>query len=98
MGHFMRTAALAVMAATTSAQTASGEALRAEVLAAERAFARSMADRDFAAFGRSIAADTVFFNGRQVLRGREAVLAGWRPFFDGAAAPFSWEPDPPPSK
>jgi ketosteroid isomerase-like protein len=94
MGHFVRAAALAAMTMTTaSAQMPSGEALRSEVFAAERAFARSMAERDFAAFGRSIAPDTLFFNGRQVLRGREAVLAGWRPFFDGAAAPFSWEPD-----
>jgi ketosteroid isomerase-like protein len=94
MGHFVRAAALAAITMTTaSAQTPSGEALRSDVFAAERAFVRSMAERDFAAFGRSIAADTVFFNGRQVLRGREAELAGWRPLFDGAAAPFSWEPD-----
>jgi ketosteroid isomerase-like protein len=69
------------------------EARRAEVFAAERAFARSMADRDFAAFGGYVAEDTVFFGGPTPLRGREAVLAAWRAFFEGPAAPFSWEPD-----
>lgn len=69
------------------------EARRTEVFAAERAFARSMADRDFMAFGRYVAEDTVFFNGSMAVRGRDAVLASWRPFFEGATAPFSWEPD-----
>jgi ketosteroid isomerase-like protein len=52
-----------------------------------------MAERDLNAFGRLVAEDTLFFNGREALRGRAAVLAGWKAFFDGAAAPFSWEPD-----
>jgi ketosteroid isomerase-like protein len=25
--------------------------------------------------------------------GRDAVLAAWKPFFNGPAAPFSWQPD-----
>jgi hypothetical protein len=29
----------------------------------------------------------------RVLRGRAAIVEGWRPFFDGPTAPFSWEPD-----
>ena len=66
---------------------------QAEVFAAERAFAKSMADRDFAAFGRLIAPDTVFFGNAKVHRGRDAVLAAWKGFFDGPQAPFSWEPD-----
>jgi ketosteroid isomerase-like protein len=76
-----------------NAQTPALDAARQEVFAAERAFARSMAERDFAAFGRHIASDAIFFAGRQPLRGRDAVLAGWKAFYDGAAAPFSWEPD-----
>jgi ketosteroid isomerase-like protein len=83
---------LLVCCGTSGAQDAL-EARRSEVFAAERAFARSMADRDFAAFGRYVAEDTVFFNGSAALRGRDAVLAAWRAFFDGAEAPFSWEPD-----
>jgi ketosteroid isomerase-like protein len=84
----------ALVAATGAfAQTPPAEALRAEVFAAERAFARSMAERDFDAFGRHIAVDSVFFNGREAQRGRDAVLAAWKGFFDGPTAPFSWEPD-----
>jgi ketosteroid isomerase-like protein len=72
---------------------APAQSARDEVFAAERAFARSMAERDFAGFGRHIAEDSIFFGGRQALRGKAAVLAGWKGFFDGPAAPFSWEPD-----
>jgi ketosteroid isomerase-like protein len=85
-------AALLLTAATAAAQS-SLEARREEVFAAERAFARTMAERDWAAFGRYVAADCVFFSGNTPLRGRAAVLAAWKPFFDGAQAPFSWEPD-----
>jgi ketosteroid isomerase-like protein len=84
--------ATALLAGAATAQD-SLEERRAEVFAAERAFARSMADRDFAAFGRYVAEDSVFFSGSTLLRGREAVLAAWRPFFDGPNTPFSWEPD-----
>ena len=85
-------AALLLTAATAAAQS-SLEARREEVFAAERAFARTMAERNFAAFGRYVAADCVFFSGNTALRGREAVLAAWKTFFDDAKAPFSWEPD-----
>jgi ketosteroid isomerase-like protein len=85
--------ALALGMSMTAAQAPDATGPRAEVFAAERAFARSMAERDFHAFGRHVAEDTVFFGGRQTQRGRAAVLAAWKPFFDGPAAPFSWEPD-----
>jgi ketosteroid isomerase-like protein len=85
-------AALLVCCGTSVAQDAL-EARRTEVFAAERAFARSMAERDLAAFGRHIAEDCVFFSGSTPLRGRAAVLAAWRAFFEGPSAPFSWEPD-----
>lgn len=76
----------------TMAQPAT-EALREQVWAAERAFARSMAERDFDTFGRHIGEHAVFFGGTGPLRGKAAVLAGWRRFFDSPQAPFSWEPD-----
>ena len=85
-------ATLLLVAATAAAQSPL-EATRAEVFAAERAFARSMAERDFAAFGRYVAADCVFFSGSTALRGRDAVLAAWQAYFDAPVAPFSWEPD-----
>jgi len=66
--------------------------LETELRAAEEAFAKTMADRDHAAFTSFIADDAVFV-GDKVLRGRVAVAAGWKRFFDGPAAPFSWKPD-----
>jgi len=65
----------------------------AEVAAAERAFAQTMADRDFAAFQSFLAADAVFFDGPAPLRGKAAVAAAWQRFYDGPQAPFSWSPD-----
>ena len=81
---------LVVLSGVVQAQSDASPNWQAEVFAAERAFARSMADRDFAAFGRHVAADAVFFGNAMVQRGRDAVLGAWRPFFDGAQAPFSW--------
>lgn len=64
---------------------------RGEVEATERAFAKTMASRDFAAFQGFVADEAVFFDGDTPLRGKAAVTAHWRGFFDGPA-PFSWEP------
>jgi len=69
------------------------DALRRDVWATEIAFARSMAERDFAAFARHLSEHAVFWSGTKVLRGKAAVLEAWRRFYDGAQAPFSWEPD-----
>lgn len=68
-------------------------ALTLEVQAAERAFARSMADRDHAAFTALLSEQAVFLGDNTVLRGKAAVAAGWQRFFEGPAAPFSWAPD-----
>lgn len=87
--------ALAVSLAACAAMPPSAqrlEALRTEVMATERAFARTMADRDFAGFQRFLAADSVFFNGSTPLVGPEAIGTAWRPFYESAQAPFSWEP------
>jgi uncharacterized protein (TIGR02246 family) len=67
--------------------------LQREVAAAETAFAQTMADRDFAAFGRFIADDAVFLNGNDPLRGKAAILAFWQKFYAEPAAPFAWQPD-----
>lgn len=65
----------------------------AEVEAREIAFARSMADRDLDAFLTFVSPEAIFFNGNEPLRGRDAIAQAWAPFFEGAAAPFSWHPD-----
>lgn len=83
---------LTAFAAPASAQP-DLTALAAEVRAAERGFAKTMADRDHTAFGTFVAEDAVFIGREAVLRGRAAVSAGWKRFFEPAAAPFSWEPD-----
>lgn len=86
--------ALAGVAAEASPQnTATGA--RAKVMETERAFAATMARRDFAVFSTFVSEEAVFFNDREgdpPLRGRKAVTEGWRRFFEGPAAPFSWEP------
>ncbi len=68
-------------------------ALATQVENTERAFARSMAERDLAVFAAHLSEQAVFFDGREPLRGKAAVLAAWRGFFDGPSAPFSWAPD-----
>jgi ketosteroid isomerase-like protein len=65
----------------------------AQVQAAERAFAQTMADRDHAAFSRHLADEAVFFTTTPPLRGKAQVAAHWARFFTAPQAPFSWEPD-----
>lgn len=67
--------------------------LTRQVADTERAFARSMADRNHAAFTARLSEQALFFSGKKALRGRAAVAEAWKPFFDGPEAPFSWEPD-----
>jgi len=75
----------------------SGAAQQADAAAAvearERAFARTMADRDLDAFLTFVSPEAVFFSGNEPLRGREAVARAWAPFFAGDTPPFSWHPD-----
>jgi ketosteroid isomerase-like protein len=66
--------------------------LKRQVADTERAFAKTMADRDFAAFSNFIADDAVF-ESNKVLHGKAAVLAAWKKLYDKPAAPFSWQPD-----
>ena len=66
--------------------------LRDQVMATERAFARTMADRDFTAFTGFIAEDTVFFSGPTPLHGKAQVAAFWKRFYEQKEAPFRWEP------
>ncbi len=67
--------------------------LRRQVFEAESTFAHTMAARDHQAFGTFVAADAIFFGRRGPMRGRAAVLEGWKPLFEGPKAPFSWRPE-----
>ena len=84
--------ALAGIALAGEPPKPSPQVLREEVLATERAFAKTMADRDHAAFVSFLAAETVFFSGETALRGAGAVAAHWKRYYEGKEAPFSWEP------
>lgn len=67
------------------------EQLAQQVRDAENAFADTMARRDLESFASHIAEDAVFFADTQALRGKAAVIAGWKPFYEGEQAPFSWK-------
>lgn len=67
--------------------------LQRQVTDTELAFAKTMADRDHAAFASFIAEEAVFLMGGKPLRGKAAVVEYWKRFYTGPKAPFSWKPD-----
>ena len=84
---------LGVPAAAMAADGPGNAELATQLRVAEEAFARTMADRDHAAFVSFLAEEAVFFGRSSDLRGRDAVAAAWKPLFEGTAAPFSWRPE-----
>jgi ketosteroid isomerase-like protein len=93
-----RVTALSLLVATVpaagplSAQSTAAD-LQRQVIAAESSFAATLAHRDVNAFAALVAPDAVFFGERGSLRGKAAVVEGWRPLFAGPKAPFSWKPE-----
>jgi ketosteroid isomerase-like protein len=88
--------AILLLAAPVVAQNNAAQAnaeLREQVRNTERAFAKTMVDRDHAAFVGFLSEETVFFSANGVLRGPKQVGDGWKRFYDAAKAPFSWEPE-----
>jgi ketosteroid isomerase-like protein len=85
-------AALAASPASQASQ-ANPSSLANQVTDRERAFAKTMADRDHAGFASFLSDEAVFMSDGQSLRGKPAVAAGWKRFYDAPQAPFSWEPD-----
>ncbi len=81
-----------LMGCATATPTPSTEELARQVADTERAFARTMADRNHAAFAAFIADEAIFFSGPKPLRGRVEVVEGWKRFYQRPEAPFSWEP------
>jgi ketosteroid isomerase-like protein len=77
---------------TTTAGEPDPARLAEQVEQTERAFARTMADRDFEAFRGFLSPEAIFFSGETPLRGADEVAARWKPFFEAPAPPFSWEP------
>jgi ketosteroid isomerase-like protein len=76
----------------TGPSTESNEELREQVRKTEAAFAKTMVDRDHAAFTSFLADETVFI-GRTTLRGKAAVAEEWKRFYEGPKAPFAWGPE-----
>jgi ketosteroid isomerase-like protein len=70
-----------------------GASAKAQVVATELAFARTMADRNHAQFSAFISEEAAFFGGPLPLRDKDAVVQAWARYFVAPAAPFSWEPD-----
>jgi len=69
------------------------KALHQQVFQTENAFAKSMATRDFRAFESFLSKEAIFFSGPVPLRGKAAVAAFWKQFFEKPEAPFSWKPE-----
>jgi len=83
---------VAVVGFATAAGAVTNADLAERVRQREIAFAKTMADRDHAAFVSFLSEETLFF-GRRVYRGRAAVADSWKPFYEGPQAPFSWRPE-----
>ena len=66
---------------------------RTTVEETERAFADTMAQRDFEKFKTFISEEAVFFSGTTPLRGKQQIADTWEGFFKEPLAPFSWEPE-----
>ena len=83
---------LAIMSGKPVSPESNAELAR-QVRDAETAFAKTMADRDHAAFATFVAEEAVFFGSKGAQRGKPTVVAIWKAFFEGTQAPFSWEPE-----
>ena len=58
----------------------------------ERAFADTMAQRDFEKFKSFLSEEAVFFSRETALRGKQQIADAWEAYFKEPQAPFSWEP------
>src|SRR5512132_4019750 len=93
MKRFVTGLAVVCLVLGAAAASAAPRDRAEEVRASERAFAKTMADRNLKSFGTYVAEEGVFFGRNGAIRGRKAVVEAWTKFFDGAEAPYSWEPE-----
>ncbi len=68
------------------------EQLKNQVIEREKAFAKTIVDRDFAAFGTFVSEEAIFYSGPTPLIGKERVLDNWSYFYKSKTAPFTWSP------
>jgi ketosteroid isomerase-like protein len=83
----------ALSGCTTVTPRATTADLQRQVADTERAFAKTMADRDYAAFTSFLADETIFFTPTRALRGKSQVADFWKRFYEGPIPPFSWQPE-----
>jgi ketosteroid isomerase-like protein len=76
----------------TAPQSPAATDLRVQVANTERAFAQTMADRDYAAFTTFLSDEAVFASEPVVLYGKAGIAAAWKRYFEAPVAPFSWTP------
>lgn len=91
MTRWILCAALLFTAGRAHAET--NAELKEQVRQTEIAFAKTMTDRNAAAFASFLATETIFMSGARVTRGAQQVAERWKAFFEGAQAPFSWAPE-----
>lgn len=79
--------------ASEPAQAQANAASAAQIMQADRDFAKSVAERNREKF-LSFIAETTTFNGgtRNELRGRDAVMKDWDAFFDPKGPSLTWAP------
>lgn len=80
-------------AAPTAAARAALQLATTQVIATERAFATTMAERNFKGFLTFLSPDAIFFSGSMVEHGPVEIASQWAPYFEGRQAPFAWQPD-----
>jgi ketosteroid isomerase-like protein len=83
----------ALVACTTPMTKPSATDLKKQVADTETAFAKTMADRNLAAFTSFLSQETIFFSGPTPLHGPTEVTAFWKKFYEKPEAPFSWRPE-----
>ena len=84
---------LVLAACATNADVTALAQQEQRVADTERAFAASMAMRDFTAFQGHLAEDAIFIGNDGPLRGKAEIAAGWQRYFESDEAPFSWRPE-----
>src|SRR5689334_21039561 len=89
MPRWMFCTLLLLFAGTVNAETNAD--LKEQVRRTEIAFAKTMADRDPAAFASFLSKETIFMSNGRATRGPQQVAERWKAFFEGPHAPFSWE-------
>src|SRR5688500_5788451 len=89
----MKKTSLVATLLMTVAAAVHGADVASEVRERERAFAKTMADRDLAGFESFLADEAIFISGQGSLRGKADLVAGWNCYFGCKSAPSSCQPE-----